>query len=98
MASERVPEDELEASKASMIGRLLRGTETAGASSHWYASRWRAALPMETPDQRAAAIAAVTADDVQRVATRVVEHIGDVRLAFVGPTDQGEELLEAAAA
>jgi predicted Zn-dependent peptidase len=97
MATETVPADELEAAKASMIGRLLRGTETAGASSHWYASRWRADLPLETPDQRAAAIAAVTADDVQRVAGRVVEHIGDVRLAFVGPTDQGTELLEAAA-
>jgi predicted Zn-dependent peptidase len=98
MAEERVPEDELQAAKASMIGRLLRGTETAGASSHWYASRWRAGLPLETPDQRAAAIAAVTADEVQRVAGRIVEHVGDVRLALVGPRDQGDELLEAATA
>jgi predicted Zn-dependent peptidase len=97
MAEERVPDDELQAAKASMIGRLLRGTETAGASSHWYASRWRAGLAMETPDARANAIAAVTADDVQRVASRIVEHISDVRLAFVGPRDQGAELLEAAA-
>ncbi len=97
MAEERVPDDELQAAKASMIGRLLRGTETAGASSHWYASRWRAGLAMETPDARAASIAAVSADDVQRVAARIVEHIGDVRLAFVGPRDQGDELLEAAA-
>jgi predicted Zn-dependent peptidase len=97
MAEERVPDDELQATKASMIGRLLRGTETAGASSHWYASRWRAGLSLETPDARAAAIAAVSADDVQRVASRIVDHIGDVRLAFVGPRDQGEELLESAA-
>jgi predicted Zn-dependent peptidase len=97
MAEERVPDDELEAAKASMIGRLLRGTETAGASSHWYASRWRAGLSMETPDSRATAIAAVTAEQVQRVATRVVDGIGDVRLAFVGPREQGEQLLEAAA-
>lgn len=98
MAEERVPDDELQAAKASMVGRLLRGTETAGASAHWYASRWRAGLRTETPDQRAAAISAVTADDVQRVAGRIVERVGDVRLAFVGPRDQGEELLEAAAA
>jgi predicted Zn-dependent peptidase len=98
MAAESVPEDELEAAKASMIGRLLRGTETAGASSHWYASRWRAGLPLETPDQRAKAIDAVTAAEVQEVAARIVDRVGDVRLAFVGPRDQGEELLEAAAA
>jgi predicted Zn-dependent peptidase len=98
MAEERVPEDELEAAKASMIGRLLRGTETAGASSHWYASRWRAGLSLETPDARARTIAAISAGDVQRVATRIVDHIEDVRLAFVGPRDQGEELLNAVAA
>jgi len=98
MAEEPVPADELEAAKASMIGRLLRGTETAGASSHWYASRWRAGLPLETPDSRAEAIAAVTAEGVQRVASRIVDRIGDVRLALVGPRDQGNELLEAAAA
>src|SRR5258708_7991205 len=97
MAEERVPDDELQAAKASMIGRLLRGTETAGASSHWDASRWRAGLALATPDARAASIAAVNADDVQRVAARIVEHIGDVRLAFVGPHHQGDELLEAAA-
>jgi predicted Zn-dependent peptidase len=98
MAEERVPEDELDAAKASMIGRLLRGTETAGASSHWYASRWRAQLSLETPDARSQAIAAVTAEQVQRVASRIVDHIDDVRLAFVGPRDQGDELLEAVGA
>jgi predicted Zn-dependent peptidase len=98
MAEEAVPDDELQAAKASMIGRLLRGTETAGAASHWYASRWRAALPMETPDERAAALQRVTAEDVQRVAQRVVAGVEDVRLAFVGPRDQGAELLEAATA
>ncbi|HZS14825.1 MAG TPA: pitrilysin family protein [Candidatus Dormibacteraeota bacterium] len=98
MAEEAVPAAELEAAKASMVGRLLRGTETAGASSHWYASRWRAGLSLETPDSRAEAIEATTAEQVQRVAQRIVDGLGDVRLAFVGPRDQGEELLQAAAA
>ena len=53
---------------------------------------------METPDSRAAAIAAVTADQVQRVAQRIVAGVGDVRLAFVGPEDQGADLLEATTA
>jgi predicted Zn-dependent peptidase len=98
MAEEPVPEDELSAAKASMIGRLLRSTETAGSSAHWYASRWRAGLPLETPDQRAAAVQSVTADQVRAAAQRIVAGMDQVRLAFVGPQDQGDALLEAAAA
>lgn len=95
MASEPVPEDELSAGKSAMIGRLLRSTETAMASARFYGGRWRAKLPLETPDARADAIAAVTAADIQRVAERLVASVGEVRLAFVGPTDQGDELMGA---
>jgi predicted Zn-dependent peptidase len=98
MADEVVPEDELQAAKASMVGRLLRGTESAGSRSHWYASRWRAGLPLETPEQRAAVVSAVTAEQVQSSARRIVDGLGSVRLAFVGPEDQGDALLEAFAA
>ena len=97
MAEEPVPDDELEAAKAAMVGRLLRGTETAGNSAHWYATRWRAGLPVETPDDRAAAIRNVSVEDVQRAAARIVDGLAEVRLAFVGPEDQGESLLAAAA-
>lgn len=96
LATEPVSEDELAAAKASLIGRLLRGTETAGSRAHWYATRWRAGLPLETPDDRAAAIAATTADDVARAARRIAERLEDLRLAFVAPEDRGPELLEAA--
>lgn len=95
LANDPVPEDELSATKSAMIGRLLRSTETAISLARFYGGRWRARLPMETPDSRAAAIAAVTAEDVQRVAQRIVAGIGEVRLAFVGPEDQGEDLLAA---
>jgi predicted Zn-dependent peptidase len=98
MATEPVPADELEAAKASMTGRMLRGTETAGSSAHWYATRWRAGLPLETPDDRVAAVQAVTAEEVLAVAARIVAGLDAVRLAFVGPRDQGDELLEATAA
>jgi predicted Zn-dependent peptidase len=97
MAEEPVPEDELVAAKASMIGRLLRSTETAGNSAHWYAARWRAGLPLETPDERAEAIRTVSADDVLRVGQRIVAGLDQVRLALVGPQDQGTALLDAAA-
>jgi predicted Zn-dependent peptidase len=98
LAVEPVPEDELEAARASMIGRLLRSTETAGSSAHWYATRWRAGLPLQTPDDRAGAIAAVTAEQVQAVAGRIAAGLDQVRLAFVGPEDQGDQILEATAA
>ena len=95
MADELVPDDELKIAKASMVGHLLRGTETAGRSAHWYASRWRAGMPLETPVQRAEAFKAVSAQDVQRVAQRIVAGLNDVRLAFVGPQDMGSEILDA---
>jgi predicted Zn-dependent peptidase len=79
-----------------MIGHMLRGTETAMASARFYGTRWRARLPLETPDDRAAAVSRVTVSDVQRVAERIAAGIEDVRLAFVGPKDQGDALLEAA--
>jgi predicted Zn-dependent peptidase len=98
MAETAVPEDELSAAKSAMIGRLLRSTETAISLARFFGGRWRARLPLETPDSRAEAIAAVSADQVQRVAQRIVAGVGDVRLAFVGPEDQGADLLEATTA
>jgi predicted Zn-dependent peptidase len=97
LAARRVPETELVAAKSAMTGRLLRSTETAMASARYYGSRWRARLPLETPDERAAAIGRVTADEVHRVAERICAGLDSVRLAFVGPQQQGEALLEATA-
>ena len=96
LAARGVPETELAAAKSAMIGRLLRSTETAMASARYYGTRWRARLPLETPDQRAESIRQVTSAEVQRVAQRIASGIDDVRLALVGPKDQGEALLEAA--
>jgi predicted Zn-dependent peptidase len=95
MAEQPVPEDELAAAKSAMIGRLLRSTETAISLARFFGGRWRARLPMETPDSRAEAVSKVTAEQVQRVAQRIVAGMADVRLAFVGPEDQGEDLLAA---
>ena len=95
MAEKPVGKDELAAAKSAMIGRLLRSTETAMASARFFGTRWRVGLPMETPDQRAEAIRQITADQVQRIAQRIVAGADQVRLAFVGPKDQGEELLAA---
>ena len=96
LAARPIPATELAAAKSAMVGRLLRSTETAMASARFYGARWRARLPLETPDDRAAAIRQVTAAEVQRVAERIAAGIDEVRLAFVGPQDQGDALLDAA--
>jgi predicted Zn-dependent peptidase len=96
MASKRVPAEELDAAKSAMIGRMLRSTETAMASARFFGTRWRARLPLETPDDRAEAVRNVTAAQVQEVAQRIVAGVDDVRLAFVGPEDCGDMLLDAA--
>jgi predicted Zn-dependent peptidase len=96
VAAEPVPVDELAAAKSAMVGRLLRSTETAMASARFFGSRWRAGLPLETPDQRAEAISRVTAEEVHDIAQRIVGGAGEVRLALVGPEDQGGDLLSAA--
>jgi zinc protease len=98
MAEKPVPKAELAAAKSAMIGRLLRSTETAMASARFYGSRWRAGLPLETPDERAEAIRQVTADEVLAISQRIVKGLEEVRLAFVGPEDQGEQLLGSTAA
>lgn len=90
-----VTDDELSVAKSSMIGRLLRSTETAMASARFFGTRWRAGLPLETPDQRAEAIARVTPQQVYEIAQRITAGVPEVRLALVGPEDQGPELLEA---
>lgn len=95
LATTRVSRAELDAAKSAMIGRLLRSTETAMAGARFFGTRWRAGLPLETPDDRAAALSRVTADEVQHAARRIVEHLHEVRLAFVGPDDRGDELLAA---
>jgi predicted Zn-dependent peptidase len=97
LAETRVTPGELASTKSAMIGRLLRSTETAMASARFFGTRWRAGLPLETPDDRADAIAKITVEQVHTVAQRIAAGIDDVRLAFVGPADQGEELLEATA-
>ncbi len=96
LADRGVPQGELVAAKSAMIGRMLRSTETAMASARFYATRWRSRLPLETPDERAAAVARVGAAEVQAVARRIADGLAQVRLAFVGPEEQGDALIQAA--
>ncbi len=87
LVSTAVPEDELEAAKSAMTGRLLRATETAMSRARYFGSRWRAGLPLDTPEDRAAAISRVSAEEIQHVAARLETGLGLARFAFVGPRD-----------
>jgi predicted Zn-dependent peptidase len=95
LATEPVAAEELQAAKAAMIGSLLRRTETARGTARWYAARWLGRR-LETQDERADAIRAVTAEQVMAVARRIHAGLPEVRLALVGPEDQGEDLLATA--
>ena len=95
LAAKPVGRAELAAAKSAMIGRLLRSTETAIASARYFGGRWRAGLPLETPDQRAEAISQVTSQQVFEAAQLIEAGVPEVRLALVGPEDQGPALLEA---
>jgi predicted Zn-dependent peptidase len=97
IATVPVGDEELQAARAAMAARVLRHTETAEGSAYWHASRWCRGW-LQTPDERAADIRAVTAEEVLAVAQRIRAGLGDARLALVGPEDQGEALLAAAAA
>jgi len=91
-------DEELEVTKSSMVGSLLRGTETARGSAAWHARRWRIGLPLKTPLDVADELRAVTAADVQRVAERIAVGLPETRLAFVAPSDIGPQILEAVSA
>jgi predicted Zn-dependent peptidase len=96
VAGKGVAADELAEVKEEMIGELLQANGSAAERGQFFAERWRAGLPLTSPRELKDQIRAITAADVQRVAKILVSRIPQVRLALVGPRDQGQELLDAA--
>ena len=90
-----VTPDELLMARRHSAFMLSQATQTAGDRAGYYASQWAAGRPLTPPAERAAALAKVTADDVTRVAKRLVANLPLARVAFVGPRDQGRELTNA---
>lgn len=75
---------ELERGKEYTKGRLLLGLETPSANAGWVGSQVAQRLEVVTPEQWLAAVDAVTADDVRRVARRLFDGAAP-HLALVGP-------------
>jgi predicted Zn-dependent peptidase len=78
--------DELERAKAVARARVLLRIEDSRAVSALYGSQAVLDLPLIAPAETLARSAAVTIEDVQRVAARVIRD-ENLRLAVVGPID-----------
>lgn len=91
-----VTKAELERAKEYTKGHLLLGLETPAANASWYGSQVVQGLEIMTPEEWIAALDAVTAEDVRRVARKLFDG-GAPQLALVGPfedTARFEPLLQ----
>jgi predicted Zn-dependent peptidase len=87
-----VEADELERAKVQLRSRVLLRMEDSRAVSGWYGAQAILELPMLTPDEAIARSAAVSAEDVCRVAGRLFRE-QELRLSVVGPFE-GVDLLD----
>ena len=81
---EGVPEEELERAKRMTIGRMMLRMEDTKAVSSWLGSQELLLGFVETVDEVAAKVEAVTTEDVRRVA-RDLFHSDRLNMAMVGP-------------
>ncbi len=79
-----VTQAELERGKEYSKGRLLLSLETPAANAGWIGAQIVQGVEVMTPEQWIAALDAVTADDVRRVARRLFDGAAP-HLALVGP-------------
>ena len=86
-----VTRSELERAKEYTKGRLLLGLETPAANAGWVGSQVVQGLDVLTPEQWIAALDAVTADDVRRVARRLFDGAAP-HLALVGPCGDADRV------
>ena len=91
-ALQPVAQEELERAQRLLRTRVQLRMEDTRAVSGWYGAQEILDLPPMTPEQAVARADAVTVEDVQRVAARVIVDEG-LHYAFVGPLD-GAELLD----
>ena len=84
-----VDPDELERAKQQVRSRIQIQLEESRAVSAWYGTRAALDMPLLSPEDAIAAFDAVTLEDVERVAQRLIVE-DEMHLAVVGPiTDAG---------
>jgi predicted Zn-dependent peptidase len=96
LAQEPLRDDDLERTKAQIEGRMLLQTESAGGLSEFLGHQELLTAGIMSPVEVVQSIMAVTADQVQGLAGRLLHQAG-WRLAAVGPMVNGEQLREALA-
>jgi predicted Zn-dependent peptidase len=95
-AAESVPAEELEKARAFAKGRFVLGLESPHATIMFGLRRELLEGQAVEPEEILAGLDAVTADDVQRVATDILgKHL---RLALIGPFDEPERFEQLLAA
>jgi predicted Zn-dependent peptidase len=90
LADERVPDDELEKSRALAKGRFVLQTESPNGLMLFGLRREVLEGRAAEPEELLAGLDAVTADDVQRVAQDIIGSNG-MRVAVIGPFDDEEQ-------
>jgi predicted Zn-dependent peptidase len=90
IADESVPSDELEKARAFSKGRFVLSLETPQGTIMFGLRREVLEGGAVEPSEVLAALDAVTADDVQRVARDLIDE-KKLRLALIGPFDDAEE-------
>jgi len=86
LRDEGVPEDELQRTKELRKGRLLMGLEDSRSVASWVGSQELTYREIRTPEEVAAKIEAVTANEVQELAQELFR-ADKMNLALVGPFD-----------
>jgi predicted Zn-dependent peptidase len=94
LAEEKVPEDELEKSRALAKGRFVLQTESPNGLILFGLRREVLEDGVIEPEELLAGLDAVTAEDVQRVAQAVIGS-NALRLAVIGPFDDDSKFREA---
>lgn len=77
-------EEELARTKANLRGRILLSLEDSSSRAEWYASQALFAAKVPSPEERIAAIAGVTAAQVQALAREVFDR-QRMTLSYIGP-------------
>lgn len=91
LKTELVDEKELKKTKEVILGAIQMGLESSDALADWYGMDEILGKPLETPEQTAKKIKAITAKDLQRVANQIFVNEG-LNFAVVGPTKDATSL------
>ena len=93
LTQDLVPPDELEKAREHATGSFRLSLETAQSHAHRTGAMLLSEGRIRTVDEHIAGLAAVTADDVRRVAQRVVRP-GNLAVSVVGPYDDEAKLAD----